>query len=681
MDDKNKQNQDSTVVKENLDEEIKTIDNPDSPSQEELDDLNIKDGISKIDAIDQAETPSRTKISSIISHRKPKRRRDKNGGFTDEDGMYHEKKVGLIALTSHYFIKWWPYGLAVILLTILASLATAAGPWVMQQMIIAYQNQNLGVGKTAHWDIKWTSYIWIQVGFFAIIAITTMAGNMIAGFIGKWIEIDLRNRSAERLITQDISYYSNKKIGEILTKVTSDTQIIGDQVQGIPVAFISAVFTTIFSLVFMFIIDWKISLIAIGLFLIIILSIVATFGGLKKLMLKVRDTITRINGTVLNRISTVQLIKTTGTEDYEKKSFDKLHNEYLAAYKKMIMMQSLVIMFLLVGINSIQVILTAATVGIYINEPEVLVDVLPSMVLAVGVMIGPMMQLVRVVSGIVIASASAQRIATIVDSKSRINPHLRSNEGIWVDKLTSDIVLRNVVFAYPEKPEKVIIPNFNYTFEKGKKYAFVGETGSGKSTISKLLLRFYDPTLGEVLINEDINLKDVNLPSYLKHVGYVEQEPSLFLGNVYENVKYGTDNATNEQVIEACKKADMHKLIMSWPDGYDTVLGERGFLLSGGQKQRLVIARMFLKDPQLLILDEATSALDNIVEKEIQAQLEKLMVGRTTISIAHRLSTIKNADEIIVLGAGKGIVETGTFNELKSRPGHFKKLYEAGLMK
>jgi len=157
---------------------------------------------------------------------------------------------------------------------------------------------------------------------------------------------------------------------------------------------------------------------------------VATFGGLKKLMLKVRDTITRINGTVLNRISTVQLIKTTGTEDYEKKSFDKLHNEYLAAYKKMIMMQSLVIMFLLVGINSIQVILTAATVGIYINEPKVLVDVLPSMVLAVGVMIGPMMQLVRVVSGIVIASASAQRIATIVDSKSRINPHLRSNEGI-----------------------------------------------------------------------------------------------------------------------------------------------------------------------------------------------------------------------------------------------------------
>jgi len=129
--------------------------------------------------------------------------------------------------------------------------------------------------------------------------------------------------------------------------------------------------------------------------------------------------------------------------------------------------------------------------------------------------------------------------------------------------LTSDIVLRNVVFAYPEKPDKVIIPNFNYTFEKGKKYAFVGETGSGKSTISKLLLRFYDPTLGEVLINEDTNLKDVNLPSYLKHVGYVEQEPSLFLGNVYENVKYGTDNATNEQVIEACKKADMHKLIMS----------------------------------------------------------------------------------------------------------------------
>jgi ATP-binding cassette subfamily B protein len=306
-----------------------------------------------------------------------------------------------------------------------------------------------------------------------------------------------------------------------------------------------------------------VSLVGIGLFLIIILAIAISFGSLRGLMLKVRGIITKINGTVINRINTVQLIKTTGTEDYEKDLFAKLHVDYAKAFQKMIAIQSLVIMFLLVGINSIQIVLTVAAALIYANDQILLITLIPSMILAIGVMIGPLMQLVRVISGIVMASSSSQRIYSILASKSRINAHLKPNEGIHIGGLTGDVIFKNVTFAYPEKPSTVIIPNFNFTFEKGKKYAFVGETGSGKSTISKLLLRFYDPTLGEVLINNNINLKDVNLPSYLKNVGYVEQEPSMFLGDVFENIKYGSKGATNEEVIEAAKKADLHNLISS----------------------------------------------------------------------------------------------------------------------
>jgi len=640
----------------------------------------VKDGINKIDAIDNSEMPSRTKLSAIISQTKNKKTEE---GFTDADGMYHEKKVGFLNLTASYFIKWWPMGLVVVIFIVIAAFSTAVGPWIMNNLISAAKQAaapNPNEPKP-FWDISWQSYMYIQIGLFVIVAVSTLIANMTAGFIGKRIEIQLRNKATERLITQDISYYSNKKIGEILTKVMSDTQIIGDQSQGIPVQFISAIFTTAFSIAFMFVIDWKVALVGIGLFLIIIFSIMLTFGSLRGLMLKVRNVITKINGTVINRVNTVQLIKTSGTEEYEKELFAKLHVDYQKAFRKMILIQSIVITCLLVGINSIQVVLTVSSVFIYQDNSAYLISMLPSMILAVGIMITPLMQMVRVISGIVIASSSSQRIASIINSKSQINPHLKPNEGIQVNHLKGDIIFKNVTFAYPEKPEKIIIPDFNMTFEKGKKYAFVGETGSGKSTISKLLLRFYDPTFGAVLINENTNLKDVNLPSYLSNVGYVEQDPAIFLGNVYENVKYGSKGATNQEVIEACKKADLHKLISSWPDGYNTVLGERGFMLSGGQKQRLVIARMFLKDPQLLILDEATSALDNIVEKEIQAQLEKLMKGRTTISIAHRLSTIRKADQIIVLGSGKGIVQTGTFKELKTKPGHFKKLYEAGLMK
>ena len=299
-----------------------------------------------------------------------------------------------------------------------------------------------------------------------------------------------------------------------------------------------------------------------------------------------------------------------------------------------------------------------------------------SFVLGINVLIMPIMSLVRVINYLANASASAIRISELLSTKSKINRNLDQSP---LRDIRGNIIFENVTFHYPESKD-LILKNFSYVFKEGKSYAFVGETGVGKSTISKLLLRFYDPIKGHIFINDDKDLSKINLPSFLKNVGYVEQEPQIFYGNVFENVSYGVLNVTKEEAIIACKKANLHRFIMSLPQKYSTILGERGLMLSGGQKQRLVIARMFLKNPKILILDEATSALDNIVEKEIQLNLQKLMKGRTTFVIAHRLSTIKNVDEILVLEKDKGIVQKGTFENLKNINGQFKKLYDAGLM-
>ena len=215
------------------------------------------------------------------------------------------------------------------------------------------------------------------------------------------------------------------------------------------------------------------------------------------------------------------------------------------------------------------------------------------------------------------------------------------------------------------------------TVTPGKKIALVGETGVGKSTISKLIPRFYDVNIGEVLV-DGINVKDYDIYSLRSNIGHVQQDVYIFYGTIKNNILYGRPEATDEQVIEAAKKANIHNFIMTLDDGYETFVGERGVKLSGGQKQRVSIARVFLKNPPVLILDEATSSLDNVTEKLIQKALDELSEGRTTLVIAHRLSTISNADEILVL-TETGITERGKHQELIQNNGYYAKLYHASI--
>ncbi|AUB31180.1 ABC transporter ATP-binding protein [Spiroplasma floricola] len=589
---------------------------------------------------------------------------------------------------AYYFAKEWKLSLAMLFLCLMFVVLHLSLPILTYQMTLAITSDKSGSKEpvkniiTDLWTDDWGMLIYLSIGIVILYCILSFIYDYLAYIMGRKIEISLRNRALENLVRQDISYYSDKKIGEILTKIVSDTQIVGDQAVQVPLQFGLSFFEIIGAAILMYILSWQLASVTVVTFAIIMFLMMFCFYATRNKVVKVRESITEINGNVTDRIATVRLIKSSGTENYETERFNEVHKDFYKKSKKVGTRLALMLTTMWGGTFVLQFATVIATMLIYGNQgagSDFLKNRFAAYNLAQGLMIGPLFNVMAALFGLAQASVVAQRVDDTIKAKSILNSHYW--DGEIVDSIKGDILFKGVEFEYPEKPGKIILPKFDFKFEEGKSYAFVGETGSGKSTIAKLLLRFYDPSKGDVIINGNTNLKDVKLSSYLQHVGYVEQDPQILYGDVFENVKYGSFNATNEEVIEACKKAELHELVMTWPGQYETILGERGFLLSGGQKQRLIIARMFLKNPEVLILDEATSALDNIVEKEIQAKLDLLMKGRTTVTIAHRLSTIKNADEIIVLGGnGKGIVQRGKFNELKSQDGHFKRLYQAGLI-
>ncbi|ATZ18229.1 ABC transporter ATP-binding protein [Mesoplasma melaleucae] len=610
---------------------------------------------------------------------------------TELDTNKSKKKSGsYIGLIIRYMKKNKLWTVLMLISVVILSVSSAMTPKIIEQMSAAVTIEKyvelanlpndiqkiLDASINKWWGLDFYPLLAIEIGIILFMALATFGSQWTAGMLGKKIEVDLRNDLNKKLVSMDMSYYSDKKIGEILTKVVSDTQIIGEQTGIIPITFLNGILTTVASIIVMTTISGPLTIVLCCVFITLFVIFFVLFIPMKPIAYKTRKIVTEVNGDVTDRISNVKLIKASGTEEYEENRFIEKHVPYYKQSSHMNYYQAMILSLIFLIINAIESVMIIATVLIY--DANEVAAVLPGMISASALMIGPLMSFLRVLVGLTQSNVASKRINEILEQQPRFNNHFEDKEGVKIEKIKGNIYFRDVAFAYPEKPTELILPKFDFTFEQGKSYAFVGTTGAGKSTISKLLLRFYDPTIGQVLINEDIDLKDVNLSTYLDKVGYVEQEPAIFLGNVFDNVRYGRFEATDKQIIAACKKAELHDLIMSWPDGYETIIGERGFMLSGGQKQRLIIARMFLKDPQLLILDEATSALDNIVEKEIQAKLNELMKGRTSVTIAHRLSTIKNVDEILVLAPKQGIVQRGSFNELKKIPGHFKDLYDAG---
>ncbi|AOG60601.1 ABC transporter ATP-binding protein [Spiroplasma helicoides] len=529
-------------------------------------------------------------------------------------------------------------------------------------------------GLNMHW------YSWVAVGSIMIFlyACIEFLLNYVGGIWTRKIEIWVRVKCLKALVDVDLSFYSKHQIGNYMTKIIGDSQGAADGLNEwfTNLNYVIIMFVTIN--IIMFSLDPFIAGIAVGIFILLfVISLIVFFAYQKALIISL-DYKQNLDADNTDRLMNIRLIKSSGTELSEIDRIKGYNEQYGKKINKIVWLETLLIIFanffgwILPGVITICII--ALYNGTHTLE-QISALVIP-FVSTLSILTGAMFLMPMILRSLSRSMNCNWRLNYIYTQKSLLD---YVSDPIKIDKIDT-IEIKDLEFIYPESPNKLILPVTSFKFEKGKSYAFVGETGSGKSTIAKVLLRFYDPSKGQVLVN-GIDLKNIDLQSYLDKIGYVEQEPQILYGTVMDNIRYAKFDATDDEVIEAAKKARLHDFILTLSDKYDTILGERGFIFSGGQKQRLVIARMFLKNPELLILDEATSALDNIVEKEVQAQLDKLVIGRTTIVIAHRLSTIKKCDQIIVLGGNAGgIVQVGTFDELKVKEGHFSKLYNAGLM-
>ncbi|WP_342268646.1 ABC transporter ATP-binding protein/permease [Spiroplasma endosymbiont of Aspidapion aeneum] len=512
-------------------------------------------------------------------------------------------------------------------------------------------------GTTCNFTAKqYSALIAVDLCF---VIVSTYLTYLMTSILSETEKARYKNRLIAKIIDQDIHYINHNKISNLISTVVEHTETFANNLRLAPVLFYQATLTFILSSLIMLDIDSYMSFIIGGLLVGIV--------GIVGIVLLVKKYATRSivkskhkgDTYIAEKLKSMTLVKSSGSWIRETKFLRTLNRNISIKTKKNLPLTELLSAATIGGIGTF--VMSSIIIGIfnYINDIKTLLSVMTSFTTASLVITLPILQLNAVFPELQKSEIAACEMDRILRSKISIS----KKGGIEFKTLKKSIQMKNISFAYPDKPNEYYIENLSFNFEKGKRYAFIGRTGSGKSSIAKLLLRFYDPSKGKVLI-DGINLKEYELKSWLWKVGYVEQEPQILSGSIYENIRYVKQDVTDEQIENACKKAKIHDFILSLPDQYNTVLFEGGAQLSGGQKQRLVIARIFVKDPEVLILDEPTSALDNIVESEIQEELEKLMVGRTTIAIAHRLNTIKNFDQIYMLDYKKGVVKQGTFEQM-----------------
>ncbi|ATG97322.1 ABC transporter ATP-binding protein [Mesoplasma lactucae] len=565
--------------------------------------------------------------------------------------------------------------ITMVLVTIANAVFSTLAPLAASQMVAALIDTKTQTyfGAIA---MTWWGWIIVTVAVLIVQAIFEYATDYTIGIFSMKVEIQQRLAILDSLVDQDLDFFFDHVSGNILTRLVGDTQGLALGIQQFLTNVIFLVAAVISAAVILFTKNAMLTGIALGYIIVVLLIGFIIFVYFRRALIYMFDIKRDIDTDMTDRINNITLIKSSGTEVEEIQRNAEQNEVYSKAGNKQVVLSVCLNVWIYIANAFLPTIILLIAIAHYQNDTHQLIITITTFLPNVGMLSLPIVMMIQTLRAATRASNCADRIGQLTDPKPTILPN---TDGKKIDHI-DDVIFDKVTFAYPQDKTNIIIPETNLTLEKGKSYAFVGETGSGKSTIGRLLLRLYDPTSGKILINNTDDLKKINLPTYLSKVGYVEQNPQMFYGNFWDNIGYGCFNATHDEIIAAAKKANLHDFIMSLPEGYETILGERGFLLSGGQKQRLVIARVFLKDPDLIILDEATSALDNIVEKEIQEELDKLVADKTSVTIAHRLSTIKNVDEIFVLEPKKGITQKGTFDELKTQPGHFKELYEAGLM-
>lgn len=489
--------------------------------------------------------------------------------------------------------------------------------------------------------------------------------------MGTLIEKDMREDLFKKYETLDYQFFDDNKVGSLMSNLTNHLRDVSEMSHHAP----EDLFISLIMLVGSFVILIGINpILTLAIFALVIVEIIFCLTRRRKQLASfrsVRKFHGELNSRVESSISGIRLTKAFANEDYENKKFIATNDEYQDSWKEAYKQMTIFNCgneFLIELTNVVLLVLG----GYLVFSDRLLIADLLTYFLYINYLTKPINRLMAMMQQLQQGFAGIETFHEIME----IKPDIESPEdGIKNIEIAGNIDFVNASFRYKEQDD--ILNNFNLHIKKGEKIAIVGETGVGKTTISKLIPRFYDLNQGELLI-DGLDIKKLDLSLLRNSIGYVQQDVFIFYGTIEENIRYGKTNATFEEVVEAAKNANIHDFIMTLPDGYQTVTGERGVKLSGGQKQRISIARLFLKNPPIIILDEATSSLDNITEKLIQEAFDRLLTNKTSIIIAHRLSTIKNSDRIIVLGK-EGIIEEGTHNELINQEGYYNKLYNASV--
>lgn len=490
--------------------------------------------------------------------------------------------------------------------------------------------------------------------------------------LGIRIETDMRQDLFTKFEKMDYQYFDDKKSGELLANLTTHLNEISEMSHHTPEDIFSSLIVIVGSFVVCAIVNPLLTLlVSIGILALFIFTLIR-----RKKMMRCFRSVRKEQGEISSEINSslqgIQLTKAFDNEEFEINNFKKINDRYKNSRLRQVKEIGFFHSSMNYLINITNLILLISGGIMFINGKIDAAD-LTMFFLYVNFLVSPITKLSNTVETTQNAWSGFERFYKIMNIENKI---VSKENSIRVESFKGKIEFKNVNFKYKIDSEDVL-NNFNLIIEPSKKIAIIGETGVGKSTISKIIPRFYEVNEGEILI-DDVNIKDYELYDLRRLIGHVQQDVFIFFGSIRDNILYGNPLASEEEIIEASKKANIYDFIMSLKDGFDTICGERGIQLSGGQKQRISIARIFLKNPNILILDEATSALDNVTEKLIQKSFDELAKGKTTIMIAHRLTTIQDADEIIVLGK-EGIIEKGNHDELMSLNGVYSKMYNNGL--
>ena len=454
-----------------------------------------------------------------------------------------------------------------------------------------------------------------------------------------------------------------------MARATTDLFEITELAHHGPEDFFIAILTIFGSFFLLLKIRWELAIIVIISMPIILFIVIFSRRNLSKTSKKVKETTAEINANLESSISGIRVTKGFVNEELENKNFDAMNKKYSHAkrirFKYMAFFHSNIELC-----NNLLSLLVLAAGGYFIMKGKMTLPDLVAANLFIASFTAPIRKLTNFVEQFSTGMAGFSRFLEIMQTEPE-EPDFPDAAEILASR--GNISFEHVNFSYANNIQ--VLSDINFTVKSGEKFALVGSSGGGKSTICNLIPRFYEISEGQILL-DGINIKKIKRNSLRNQIGIVQQDVFLFAGSVRENIAYAKPNATEQEIILAAKRAEIHDDIMNMPDGYETIVGERGIKLSGGQKQRISIARCFLKNPPILILDEATSALDTATEIKIQKAFDELSKGRTTIVIAHRLSTIKNADKIAVINH-KTICETGTHSDLIAKQGEYYKLCQA----